>query len=1126
MNLHDLFHVARYEAKQLRREWLFRAFVFISLVGITLCHFFLQGQGHCDNWKMVALPCSMPLVNAYLFCIMQSIFVILLMADFPRRETRGGALDQVHARPLDNGNYTWGRVLGIALLFIAVNVTVMLAAILFVNARSLAPLSIGHYLFYLTTLNLPALVFMMGLSLWLTRVVRWHLLAIVLAFAWLFISMTWLPYTLHGTFDFLGTGVPNLFSEVTGHVGLGYYLLHRLFFLLVGIGLLFHSVKGMNRLPNAPKQAKHYTIGGVALVLVGIACGILLEASYRPVRQAREGYRKSFEAHWTGTPCHVARHTITLRQQGKELDARSELTLCNLNGKTVPEPLLFLNPGLEVVTLEADGQPLAFQRDGQVIAVDRPLASGDSLRLQIHYTGRVDDTFVDLHLSDADRENTFRGDRFFPAGRQGAFVTDDYLLLTPACAWFPTAVPPVHPQLPMYSGKDLTRYQLAVVAPRQRELYSQGIASTRGDTSFFHPSRPLTGISLCGGGFLSNEVDSDTLNISYHVFREPTALVKHFTSAKPGGLQALFEDEYFSPFQRDLADLGWFERESRALHFIETPVSFRVESNPGRFVSGQVEPGIIFLPERAFGIDLMELINIPFVEDKPVIVETMNGPLAIDTYTPLGLEKRHIRSLFLYLESGFYTSPNSHPLLAWKEGSGEQSPSSWCAWSLWSDSPLAIYSTRYPFAGLLFEKLYADKEFIVKGTGQISFSQDPEGIHAYTRKHSLDEALCDPTIPPLVRHDVVQFSVRELVNYLGMQVSIDSFFVALNDIYHAREGMISFEEFSREINNRTGSDIEAIFERWLHVRHDQYFQVIDFNLYSYPDKGSQGPKWAEVEGKVMNRGREGGFVHVKIEENQKTKYYSTYIAPGEAKAFYCAYREDKYVSALELHTGMAANRPNELEATHKEREKPENLQETPGRWTATDTSAFARDPNEIIVDDRDGSFSVDDNPNRSLLQKWFGTPQKTWGIIPSLGEMRLWTTAFDQKFHGDSVRQGYYKSFGTGNCTTTWTTHLPEGGKYRVLAKTGLRLLAHTGQDPDYFTNTVLHYTVRHANNEEKIDVLLDESQSSTYWYDWVVIGEFDFPAGEVSVTLSDKDEKERKDIAIVADAVKWVRIR
>ena len=41
----------------------------------------------------------------------------------------------------------------------------------------------------------------------------------------------------------------------------------------------------------------------------------------------------------------------------------------------------------------------------------------------------------------------------------------------------------------------------------------------------------------------------------------------------------------------------------------------------------------------------------------------------------------------------------------------------------------------------------------------------------------------------------------------------------------------------------------------------------------------------------------------------------------------------------------------------------------------------------------------------------------------------------------------------------------------------------------------------------------------------WASLGEYDFPAGEARVVLSDKDLQKRKDVAIVADAVKWIKI-
>lgn len=92
-----------------------------------------------------------------------------------------------------------------------------------------------------------------------------------------------------------------------------------------------------------------------------------MAVSYIPARNARESYRESFRKHWVGTPCHVSSHDITLKQEGENLDACSDLVVCNLNGKEVKQPLLFLNPGLRVTALEENGRALPFTLDGQVI---------------------------------------------------------------------------------------------------------------------------------------------------------------------------------------------------------------------------------------------------------------------------------------------------------------------------------------------------------------------------------------------------------------------------------------------------------------------------------------------------------------------------------------------------------------------------------------------------------------------------------------------------------------------------------------------------------------------------------------------------------------------------------------
>ena len=133
MSLHDILHVAVYEFKQQSRAWEFRLFAFLSLIGIVWCHVYWQGQGNCYNWKMVALPCSMPLVNAYLFSLVQSLFLGVMMTGIPRRISRLGALESIYTRPADNTSYFRGIITGNFLLFMLVNAVVILVAIFIVN---------------------------------------------------------------------------------------------------------------------------------------------------------------------------------------------------------------------------------------------------------------------------------------------------------------------------------------------------------------------------------------------------------------------------------------------------------------------------------------------------------------------------------------------------------------------------------------------------------------------------------------------------------------------------------------------------------------------------------------------------------------------------------------------------------------------------------------------------------------------------------------------------------------------------------------------------------------------------------------------------------------------------------
>lgn len=49
---------------------------------------------------------------------------------------------------------------------------------------------------------------------------------------------------------------------------------------------------------------------------------------------------------------------------------------------------LFLNPGIEVIKIESNGQEVPFRRDRQIVIIERSLAPGNTIELEDGIRGR------------------------------------------------------------------------------------------------------------------------------------------------------------------------------------------------------------------------------------------------------------------------------------------------------------------------------------------------------------------------------------------------------------------------------------------------------------------------------------------------------------------------------------------------------------------------------------------------------------------------------------------------------------------------------------------------------------------------------------------------------------------
>ena len=69
---------------------------------------------------------------------------------------------------------------------------------------------------------------------------------------------------------------------------------------------------------------------------------------------------------------------------------KSHLVLVNEGKYPCSTFTFYLNPGLRVDSLWEGCQQVAFLREGQILSIDRRLCAGDSVSLQLEYSGKID----------------------------------------------------------------------------------------------------------------------------------------------------------------------------------------------------------------------------------------------------------------------------------------------------------------------------------------------------------------------------------------------------------------------------------------------------------------------------------------------------------------------------------------------------------------------------------------------------------------------------------------------------------------------------------------------------------------------------------------------------------------
>jgi hypothetical protein len=204
--LHNIRTVAKYEAKTLRRSWFFRLFSIVALFILAFLNIGLFSPVGDEDWELVSIPSSVPLINLYLLNIGQAIVVIFLASDFLKRDKKLDTNEVLYTRSMSNFEYIIGKTWGILRLFLGLDLIVLAFGLLMNIISKNMSIDFMSYVSYLLIICVPTIVFSLGLAYVLMSVIRNQAVTFLILLGFAALDMFYLWFRIGSIFDYMAFG--------------------------------------------------------------------------------------------------------------------------------------------------------------------------------------------------------------------------------------------------------------------------------------------------------------------------------------------------------------------------------------------------------------------------------------------------------------------------------------------------------------------------------------------------------------------------------------------------------------------------------------------------------------------------------------------------------------------------------------------------------------------------------------------------------------------------------------------------------------------------------------------------------------------------------------------------------
>ena len=612
-NIAVVWTIASFEVRtdvRLLRTWVFVAFAL--LVGVS------NAIGQIDVFTQLSAVSSGTFIHSPLlspatifpdFQVIITFGLVFFAIEITSRDQRARIDEVIGALPISNNQLVLGRAFGLsALLYVlfAAFLCLYVGAAYFCDVAlpnlGFQPPETYSMLATLFTDALPYMYFWTAVVMFLTVVVRFRVLAAVLAIAFM-LSMYWLQnnapmYLLNvlGTYS-LSTQLPSELSPVFTTTAIVY---QRIALVVLATALLLWTAYLLPRLDSDRTRTP---------ALLAVSASVLAVLGFSFV-QAQTSSRMDELAGW--------------RERHAQIESAPQVDIERLSGQVQLDPganvaidltidfnlvlglqredsvVFSLNPGYEIEDIAIDGVTVAYSFDRGLLTVSLPrqFEDGERLSLTIRASGRPNTRFAYLDtVIDPLSTDAVSGYGLYLLGSEKAINHSDYVALVPGIAWYPMAGPHLDRDAISRRPRDYFNVTLDVLTPHEWYVGGPGggvvkdLSHWRSHT--FTPSIPIHEVGLFAAEFERRQ--RTIAGIDFELLISP----KHTRNLD------LFEP-ILEEVEADIEERIEFAR-TRGFEFpfdtytiVETPVYLRTYGGGWEMPSIQSLPGVFLLREGMF----------------------------------------------------------------------------------------------------------------------------------------------------------------------------------------------------------------------------------------------------------------------------------------------------------------------------------------------------------------------------------------------------------------------------------------------------------------------------------------------------------------------------------------------